>query len=314
MAKFAIPAGTTSVTINVFILDSSSTTGQGLAGLLYNTSSLTAYYCLPRASAAAITLATQTVTGAWATGGFVEIDATHMKGWYRLDLPNAVIASGNKFVSVHLYGATNMAPLTLEIDLNLVNYVWDELNTGTTNNVTNSTGKQLRSVAPNTSGIYTSTLPSQSGVTSVQVKLDSGASSVDNAYQFDVFSVTSGTGQGSAICTSYTGSTRLATVDTAWAVQPVATDVVEVTASAKSRVISYATGQDPFTMVMIGDMSTITGEAARSPLNALRFLRNKWSITAGTLTVTKEDDTTSAWTSALTVTAGADPITGFDPA
>ncbi len=62
------------------------------------------------------------------------------------------------------------------------------------------------------------------------------------------------------------------------------------------------------------DMSAVTGEAARSPLNALRFLRNKWTVSGVTLTVTKEDDTTSAWTSTVTATPGADPITASDPA
>lgn len=62
------------------------------------------------------------------------------------------------------------------------------------------------------------------------------------------------------------------------------------------------------------DMTQLTGEASRSLLNAVRFLRNKWSIAAGTLTVTKEDDTTSAWTSALTTDAAADPVTASDPA
>lgn len=61
------------------------------------------------------------------------------------------------------------------------------------------------------------------------------------------------------------------------------------------------------------DFSAVTGEAARSMLNALRFLRNKWFIASGTLTVTKEDDSTSAWTGAVTTTAG-NPTTGVDPA
>lgn len=62
------------------------------------------------------------------------------------------------------------------------------------------------------------------------------------------------------------------------------------------------------------DMSAVTGEAARSPLNAFRFLRNKWGIVGNTLTVTKEDDTTSAWTATVTAAPGADPISGSDPA
>ncbi|MBK8200327.1 MAG: hypothetical protein IPK75_18425 [Acidobacteria bacterium] len=62
------------------------------------------------------------------------------------------------------------------------------------------------------------------------------------------------------------------------------------------------------------DLSTVTGEAARSVLNAVRFLRNKWSISGTTLTVTKEDDLTSAWTATVTTNASADPVTGSDPA
>jgi hypothetical protein len=61
------------------------------------------------------------------------------------------------------------------------------------------------------------------------------------------------------------------------------------------------------------DMSAVAGEAARSPLNALRALRNKVSVAAGTLTVTKEDDLTAAWTGAVTTDATASPVTGIDP-
>jgi hypothetical protein len=61
------------------------------------------------------------------------------------------------------------------------------------------------------------------------------------------------------------------------------------------------------------DWSAVSGEAARSVLNALRFLRNKWSISGTTLTVTKEDDATSAWTAAITTNAVASPVTGADP-
>jgi hypothetical protein len=61
------------------------------------------------------------------------------------------------------------------------------------------------------------------------------------------------------------------------------------------------------------DMSAVTGESSRSPLNAFRKLRNKWSISGSTVTYTKEDDSTSAFTSAITTTGGASPITAEDP-
>jgi hypothetical protein len=46
---------------------------------------------------------------------------------------------------------------------------------------------------------------------------------------------------------------------------------------------------------------------------ALAFLRNKWSLAAGTLTVYGADDVTPLWTATVTSTAGADPVTGSDP-
>lgn len=52
----------------------------------------------------------------------------------------------------------------------------------------------------------------------------------------------------------------------------------------------------------------------RNVRNALRALRNKVSESAGTLTITEEDDTTSAWTAAVTRTPSTDPITAVDPA
>jgi hypothetical protein len=118
--KLSIQAGSTSQTVNIFIQDSSSTTGAGLTGLVFNSAGLTAYYGLSRAAAAAITLATQTVTGAWSSGGFVEISSANMPGWYRFDIPDAALASG-RFVSLHLKGATNMAPLPVEIELTAIN-------------------------------------------------------------------------------------------------------------------------------------------------------------------------------------------------
>ncbi len=61
------------------------------------------------------------------------------------------------------------------------------------------------------------------------------------------------------------------------------------------------------------DMSAVSDTNARSPLNALRFLRNKWGLSGTTLTVRKEDDSTSAWTAEVTASPGADPISGSDP-
>jgi len=120
MAKISIKAGTTSKLLDLFISDSSSTTGAGLTGLVYNASGLTAYYYREgAATATAITLATMTL-GTWANGGFIVVDGTNMPGCYQLGIPDAAIASGAKSVLILLKGATNMAPLVLEVELTAV--------------------------------------------------------------------------------------------------------------------------------------------------------------------------------------------------
>ena len=62
------------------------------------------------------------------------------------------------------------------------------------------------------------------------------------------------------------------------------------------------------------DFSQVTGEAARSMLNALRFLRNRWVASPTALSVHKEDDSTVAWTGSLSTSTGAATITAVDPA
>jgi hypothetical protein len=116
--------GKTSKLVEIFIQDSSSTTGAGLTGLVFNTASLTAYYYRSgAASATAISLATMTA-GTWATSGFVVVDGTNMPGLYQLGIPDAALASGASQVVIMLKGATNMAPVVLEIQL--VNYDPDD--------------------------------------------------------------------------------------------------------------------------------------------------------------------------------------------
>ena len=118
---YILQGGATSKTIEVFIQDSSVTTGAGLTGLAFDTASLVASYVRPGAARSAITLATQTASGAWSSGGFAQIDSTNMPGWYRLDVPDAAIAAGVDHVGIMLKGATNMAPCNVVIDLTAIN-------------------------------------------------------------------------------------------------------------------------------------------------------------------------------------------------
>ena len=121
MQVFRITKGATSVILPISIFDSSSTTGAKLAGLVYNTASLTAYYNRSGAAGAAtaITLATAT-KGTWATGGFVAIDGTNMPGDYELHIPDTALATGANTVLVQLKGAANMVPKNILIELTSV--------------------------------------------------------------------------------------------------------------------------------------------------------------------------------------------------
>lgn len=66
--------------------------------------------------------------------------------------------------------------------------------------------------------------------------------------------------------------------------------------------------------ILTRDWAAVTGEAARSILNALRFLRNRKAVSGGaTLIVYEEDDSTIAWTGSVVSDAAADPIIEVDP-
>jgi hypothetical protein len=60
------------------------------------------------------------------------------------------------------------------------------------------------------------------------------------------------------------------------------------------------------------NMAAVTVSNSRSPINALRMLRNKVSVPAGI--VYAEDDATTAWSFTTTTDAGQAPVTIIDPA
>ena len=111
-----IKKGATDQTVLVTIRNSS--TLDALAALTYQSSGLVCYYYRPgAASPTAISLVTQTVNGAHSDGGFVKIDDTNLPGVYRLDLPDAVCATGVEEATVMLKGVTSMEITLVEIEL-----------------------------------------------------------------------------------------------------------------------------------------------------------------------------------------------------
>ncbi len=114
--KLEINKGATSQLLEVFISDSSKTDGSGLTGVAFG--DITGYYYRSGAASPVQLAALKTMTvGTWVTEGFKEIDATNMPGYYQLGVPNAALLTGVDKVNIMLKGATNMAPLPLEIQL-----------------------------------------------------------------------------------------------------------------------------------------------------------------------------------------------------
>lgn len=102
----------------VFVQNATSTTGAGLTGVTYNASGLVWYwYSETSGTSSAVSLANQTI-GTWTSGGFIQVDATHLPGFYEIGIPNALLTGTTPtWVTMQLAGATNMVPVNLEIEL-----------------------------------------------------------------------------------------------------------------------------------------------------------------------------------------------------
>ena len=109
------------------VQDASATSpGEPVTGLLFSDIQTGggASYCRRREARKAVTLITQTVTGAHADGGFVEVDATFMPGFYRCDYPDLAFASGADEVTLQLVvaPANNAVASPLKIQLTQVDF------------------------------------------------------------------------------------------------------------------------------------------------------------------------------------------------
>jgi len=84
-------------------------------------------------------------------------------------------------------------------------------------------------------------------------------------------------------------------------------------ANLPADIAALPTATDNADALLRRDWTVVAAPAARSVLNALRFLRNRWRILAGVLTVYEEDDASAAWTATVD-TAASDPVDEIDPA
>jgi hypothetical protein len=285
-----------------------------------------------------------------------------MPGVYRLDVPDAALATGVNAVVVMLKGAANMAPCVLELELTgidnqnattagLVNLDaaitsrlaptvaartldvsatgeagidWANIGSPTTAvGLSGTTVKTATDVETDTADIQTrlpaalvsGRMDSSVGAMAANV-MTAAAAAADLTTELQTgLSTLTAAGVRSAIgLASANLDTQLTTIDdfldTEVAAIKAKTDNLPAAPAAVGDIPTAVQNADA---LLKRDMSVVTGEAARSLLNAIRFLRNKWSVSGATLTVTKEDDTTAAWTATLATDAAADPVVGSDP-
>lgn len=101
-----VKAGAVSVSV---IIELRSTTGNAPITGLAHTSLTSASYLRQGGLRVAITLsALAAVDSAYSSGGWVELDATNLPGLYRLDVPDAALASGADWVCIGVADAVTV--------------------------------------------------------------------------------------------------------------------------------------------------------------------------------------------------------------
>lgn len=114
-------AGSTSVSHYVNL---KTAAGAAATGLAFGTVGLGASATRTGSARSGITLVTQTPTGTWSSGGFTEVSSVNAPGLYRLDLPNAALATGAAGVVLSIRG-TGLQPyhaiLPLEVAVETAN-------------------------------------------------------------------------------------------------------------------------------------------------------------------------------------------------
>jgi len=118
--KISRVTGTTSEILQLWVQDSSSTTGAALVGVTAGSVGFTGYYMRSDQTGPVAVALTAMTAGTFASGGWIAMDATNMPGWYQFGVPNGIFTSGRS-AALHLKGVTNMAPLPVEVELTAVN-------------------------------------------------------------------------------------------------------------------------------------------------------------------------------------------------
>jgi hypothetical protein len=134
----------------------------------------------------------------------------------------------------------------------IVDSTWDEVITGATHNVANSSGRRLRQIEAT---FVVASGTAQAG-TATTITLAAGESATDDIFRGDRIVITEGTGAGEHdIITAYNGTTKVATVAETWVITPDATSVYELTPAS----VDVETWQHS-TVTGTGDMAQVESD------------------------------------------------------
>jgi hypothetical protein len=117
--KRKVAAGTTGMILSVFVADTSSTIGAGLAITHASSGLVFEYRRAGDSSWTSVTPVAGTL-GTYTSGGIVADGS--LTGAYEIGIPNAALAVGARAVYVRLRGVANMFPVQIEIELDRIDY------------------------------------------------------------------------------------------------------------------------------------------------------------------------------------------------
>jgi len=221
------------------------------------------------------------VTTAHTDNQAIEVDATNAPGLYRIDFPDAAFATGSDKVILSVTCA-GCDPAMKEIEL-VDNLVSDVIALLPVALVGGRMDASVGAMAANT--------------------ITAAATAADFTTE-----VTAG------LALESTAATIAGYMDTEIGAIKAKTDLIPASPAAVGSAMTLTAGERNSVADALLDRNVAGGSSAgRLVKEALYVLRNKTDIAGGTLTVYGVDDSTAAFTAAVTTTAG-DPISAIDPA
>ena len=296
-STITIAPGSTSQSIELYL---------GLTGLTFSTSGLSAYYIRNRSAPVAITLVTQTATGAWTSGGFAEISSSLTPGVYRLDVPNAAFAAGASDVTIVVRGAAGTNGAVVTVTLSAGGLTAAQTADAVLDAVA-STHNNIGSI-----GAFIQDKTGYSLSTSQTFNTTGSVGSVTGNVTGNVTGTVGGVVGN--IVGNLTGSVgTVATpdniIDGVWDEQRVGHTA---SGSFGEKLQTNAMADEMLARDLGSGLNAGTAEE-RTVRSALRALRNKVNVGSSQMVVKKEDDTTDAWTASVTTTAVSSNVSGIDP-